>query len=64
MLLTTLKLGETLRIGDTTLTVLRIHEDSESGLRQVRLGFEADAHIVIDRREVDERKRREREAGG
>jgi sRNA-binding carbon storage regulator CsrA len=62
MLITTLKTGESLRIGDTVVTFLDMREGRYD--RHARLGFKADIAIPIDRIEVWHRKRRRREEGG
>ena len=49
------KRGESIEIGDdVVLTVTRIHGN------QVHLAFQAPNHIVIDRKEIAERKRMRR----
>jgi carbon storage regulator len=59
MLILTRRVGETLMIGDdVTVTVISVN-----GF-QVRLGIKAPYSVVIDREEVADRKRREREGLG
>jgi carbon storage regulator len=56
MLILTRRAGETLRIGDDVeVTVMAINGS------QVRIGIKAPRHVVVDREEIAERKRRDRE---
>jgi carbon storage regulator len=56
MLILTRRAGETLRIGDNVeVTVMAINGS------QVRIGIKAPRHVVVDREEIAERKRRDRE---
>jgi carbon storage regulator len=58
MLILTRRAGETLRIGDNVeVTVMAINGS------QVRIGVKAPRHVVVDREEIAERKRRDRETG-
>jgi carbon storage regulator len=58
MLILTRRAGETLRIGDNVeVTVMAINGS------QVRIGVKAPRHVVVDREEIAERKRRDREMG-
>ena len=57
MLILTRRAGETLRIGeDVEVTVMAING------AQVRIGIKAPRNVVVDREEIAERKRRDREA--
>ena len=57
MLILTRRAGETLRIGDNVeVTVMAING------AQVRIGIKAPRHVVVDREEIAERKRRDRES--
>jgi carbon storage regulator len=57
MLILTRRAGEALRIGDEIeVTVMAVNGS------QVRLGINAPRNIAVDREEIAERKRREREA--
>jgi carbon storage regulator len=57
MLILTRRAGETLRIGDNVeVTVMAING------AQVRIGIKAPRTVVVDREEIAERKRRDREA--
>ncbi len=57
MLILTRRAGETLRIGDNVeVTVMAINGT------QVRIGIKAPRTVVVDREEIAERKRRDREA--
>lgn len=57
MLILTRRAGETLRIGDDVeVTVMAVNGS------QVRIGIKAPKHVVVDREEIAERKRRDREA--
>ncbi len=59
MLILTRRVGETLMIGDdVTVTVVAIAGN------QVRIGVNAPANVIVDREEIAERRRREREALG
>ena len=56
MLILTRRAGETLRIGDNVeVTVMAINGS------QVRIGIKAPRDVVVDREEIAERKRRDRE---
>lgn len=56
MLILTRRAGETLKIGDDVeVTVMAINGS------QVRIGIKAPRHVVVDREEIAERKRRDRE---
>jgi carbon storage regulator len=56
MLILTRRTGETLRIGDDVeVTVMAVNGS------QVRIGIKAPRNVVVDREEIAERKRRERE---
>jgi carbon storage regulator len=56
MLILTRRAGESLRIGeDVEVTVMAVNGS------QVRIGIKAPINISVDREEVAERKRRERE---
>ena len=56
MLILTRRAGETLRIGDNVeVTVMAINGS------QVRIGIKAPRHVIVDREEIAERKRRDRE---
>jgi carbon storage regulator len=58
MLILTRRAGETLRIGENVeVTVMAINGS------QVRIGVKAPRHVVVDREEIAERKRRDREIG-
>jgi carbon storage regulator len=57
MLILTRRAGETLRIGDEVeVTVMAING------AQVRIGIKAPRNVVVDREEIAERKRKDREA--
>jgi carbon storage regulator len=57
MLILTRRAGETLRIGDNVeVTVMAING------AQVRIGIKAPRNVVVDREEIAERKRRDRES--
>jgi carbon storage regulator len=57
MLILTRRAGETLRIGDNVeVTVMAING------AQVRIGIKAPRHVIVDREEIAERKRRDRES--
>ncbi len=57
MLILTRRAGETLRIGEEVeVTVMAING------AQVRIGIKAPRNVVVDREEIAERKRRDREA--
>jgi carbon storage regulator len=57
MLILTRRAGEALRIGDEIeVTVMAVNGS------QVRLGINAPRNIAVDREEIAERKRRDREA--
>jgi carbon storage regulator len=57
MLILTRRAGETLRIGDNVeVTVMAINGT------QVRIGIKAPRTVVVDREEIAERKRRDKEA--
>jgi carbon storage regulator len=57
MLILTRRAGETLRIGDNVeVTVMAING------AQVRIGIKAPRTVVVDREEIAERKRRDKEA--
>jgi carbon storage regulator len=57
MLILTRRAGETLRIGDEIeVTVMAVNGS------QVRIGINAPRDIAVDREEIAERKRRDREA--
>jgi carbon storage regulator len=59
MLILTRRAGEALRIGDEIeVTVMAVNGS------QVRIGISAPRDIAVDREEIAERKRRDREAGG
>jgi carbon storage regulator len=59
MLILTRRAGEALRIGDEIeVTVMAVNGS------QVRLGINAPRNIAVDREEIAERKRRDREALG
>ena len=56
MLILTRRIGESVRIGDDVeVTVMAINGS------QVRIGVKAPRHVVVDREEIAERKRRDRE---
>jgi carbon storage regulator len=56
MLILTRRAGESLRIGDDVeVTVMAVH-----GL-QVRIGIKAPRNVAVDREEIAERKKRDRE---
>ena len=56
MLILTRRAGETLRIGENVeVTVMAINGS------QVRIGIKAPRHVIVDREEIAERKRRDRE---
>jgi carbon storage regulator len=56
MLILTRRAGETLRIGDDVeVTVMAINGS------QVRIGIKAPRHVIVDREEIAERKRRDRD---
>jgi carbon storage regulator len=58
MLILTRRAGEALRIGDEIeVTVMAVNGS------QVRIGINAPRDIAVDREEIAERKRRDREAG-
>jgi carbon storage regulator len=57
MLILTRRAGESLRIGENVeVTVMAINGS------QVRIGIRAPINVTVDREEVAERKRRERES--
>jgi carbon storage regulator len=57
MLILTRRAGETLRIGENVeVTVMAING------AQVRIGIKAPRHVIVDREEIAERKRRDRES--
>jgi len=57
MLILTRRAGETLRIGDNVeVTVMAVNG------AQVRIGIKAPRTVVVDREEIAERKRRDRES--
>ena len=57
MLILTRRAGETLRIGDNVeVTVMAING------AQVRIGIKAPRTVVVEREEIAERKRRDKEA--
>ncbi len=57
MLILTRRAGETLRIGDDVeVTVMAVNG------AQVRIGIKAPRDVVVDREEIAERKRREKDA--
>jgi carbon storage regulator len=59
MLILTRRAGETLRIGDDVeVTVMAVNG------AQVRIGIKAPRNVIVDREEIAERKRRDREAVG
>jgi len=59
MLILTRRAGEALRIGDEIeVTVMAVNGS------QVRIGISAPRDIAVDREEIAERKRRDREAAG
>jgi carbon storage regulator len=59
MLILTRRAGEALRIGDEIeVTVMAVNGS------QVRIGINAPRNIAVDREEIAERKRRDREALG
>ena len=59
MLILTRRAGEALRIGDEIeVTVMAVNGS------QVRIGINAPRDIAVDREEIAERKRRDREAAG
>jgi carbon storage regulator len=59
MLILTRRAGEALRIGDDIeVTVMAVNGS------QVRIGINAPRDVAVDREEIAERKRRDREAGG
>ncbi len=56
MLILTRRTGEMLKIGDEIeVTVMAVNGN------QVRIGIKAPKHIIVDREEISERRRRERE---
>lgn len=58
MLILTRRAGEAINIGDDVqVTVMAVNGS------QVRIGVKAPKDMVVDREEVSERKRHEREAG-
>jgi carbon storage regulator len=58
MLILTRRAGETLRIGDDIeVTVMAVNG------AQVRIGIKAPRDVVVDREEIAERKRQDREIG-
>jgi carbon storage regulator len=59
MLILTRRAGEALRIGDDIeVTVMAVNGS------QVRIGINAPRNIAVDREEIAERKRRDRETAG
>jgi carbon storage regulator len=59
MLILTRRAGEALRIGDDIeVTVMAVHGS------QVRIGINAPRNIAVDREEIADRKRRDRESAG
>jgi carbon storage regulator len=59
MLILTRRAGEALRIGDDIeVTVMAVNGS------QVRIGINAPRNIAVDREEIAERKRRDRESAG
>jgi carbon storage regulator len=57
MLILTRRAGETLRIGDDVeVTVMAVNG------AQVRIGIKAPRNVVVDREEIAERKRREKDS--
>jgi carbon storage regulator len=57
MLILTRRAGETLRIGDNVeVTVMAVNG------AQVRIGIKAPRDIIVDREEIAERKRREKDS--
>ena len=59
MLILTRRAGEALRIGDDIeVTVMAVNGS------QVRIGINAPRNVAVDREEIAERKRRDREGGG
>jgi carbon storage regulator len=57
MLILTRRAGETLRIGDNVeVTVMAVNG------AQVRIGIKAPRDVVVDREEIAERKRREKDS--
>jgi carbon storage regulator len=59
MLILTRRAGEALRMGDDIeVTVMAVNGS------QVRIGISAPREIAVDREEIAERKRRDRESGG
>lgn len=59
MLILTRRIGETLVIGDDVqVTVMGISHN------QVRIGIKAPKDMIVDREEIAERRRREKEGAG
>jgi carbon storage regulator len=59
MLILTRRAGESLRIGDDVeVTVMAVNG------AQVRIGIKAPRHVNVDREEIAERKRRDKESPG
>jgi carbon storage regulator len=59
MLILTRRAGESLRIGDDVeITVMAVNG------AQVRIGIKAPRHVNVDREEIAERKRRDKESPG
>jgi carbon storage regulator len=57
MLILTRRAGETLRIGDNVeVTVMAVNG------AQVRIGIKAPRDVIVDREEIAERKRREKDS--
>lgn len=58
MLILTRRINETLMIGDDIeVTIMGVHGN------QVRIGIKAPKNVIVDREEIAERRRREREQG-